>query len=102
MRTRLLGRWRPGRRLARAPRPTHQLTSAVRTDAVQRVRAGRAKSAFVAADVGRIVVGGERPRAALAAFPHLQSHWVIPYLVSLKSSRPISIRRISEVPAPIS
>ena len=93
------GTRRGARRLACAPRPAHQLPAAIRADPVQRIRAGRAERALVTADVRSIVVGGKRPRATFAALAHFQSHvWFPGYFVSLKISRPISIRRISEVP----
>src|SRR3989442_3826947 len=61
-------------RLVRAPWPAHQLAVAVRTDAVQRIGTRRAERALVAADIRGVLLGGERPRAALAAFAHFQSH----------------------------
>src|SRR5438552_12148005 len=61
-------------RLVRAPWPAHQLAVAVRTDAVQRIGTRRAERALVAADIRGVLLGGERPRAAFAAFAHFQSH----------------------------
>src|SRR2546430_8538339 len=60
--------------LVRAPWPAYQLAVAVRADAVQRIGTRRAVRALVAANVRSIVISGERPRAALAAFAHFQSH----------------------------
>jgi hypothetical protein len=105
------GRGTRGALLTAASRTAHKLCIAIGADAVQRVGAGRAERAFVAADKRAIFVGRQRPRAPLASLAHLESH-IRPllsqlnchrcYFVSLNSSRPISIRLISEVPAPIS
>src|SRR5947207_755023 len=89
-------------RLLHPPRPAHEFAAAVRTHSVQRVGARCAERAFVAADVCGIGVGGKRPCTSLTAFAHFQCHRLSGHLVSLNSSRPISIRRISDVPAPIS
>src|SRR5215468_1210479 len=77
---RLLRRRARCARLARAPRAPNELATAVRADAVQRVRTCGAEGALVAANVGCVVVGGERPCAALAAFPHFQGHDRVPLL----------------------
>src|SRR5438552_3073465 len=144
-------RWRlRSRGFAHAPWTPYQLAAAIRADSIELIGAGCAERGLVAADVGCVVVGPERPRAALTAFAHFECHrqaslfrlieqlpanqhpanlrrslsmWPRPplprlnirsahvslvrspperYFVSLKSSRPISIRRISDVPAPIS
>ena len=104
-----LGRGTCGALAAIASRPADKLSMAVGADAVERVGAGRAESTFVAADERAILVGRKRPRASLASLAHFESH-IVPirpwssnrYFVSLNSSRPISIRLISDVPAPIS
>src|ERR1700674_4137036 len=92
-----------------ASRPADKVSIAIGADAVERVGAGGAESTFVAADECTILVGRKRPRASLTSLAHFESH-IVPirpwsshrYFVSLNSSRPISIRLISEVPAPIS
>src|SRR3984893_7755745 len=104
-----LGRDSCGALAAIASRPADKVSIAVGADAVEHVGAGRAESTFVAADECTILVGRKRPRASLASLAHFESH-IVPiaggrpnrYFVSLNSSRPISIRLISDVPAPIS
>ena len=92
-----------GLRLAHAPRAAHEFAGAVGAHAIERIGAGGAERAFVAADVRGVVVGG---RAATHIAGSVRAFRVpcstSRYLVSLNNSRPISIRRISDVPAPIS
>ena len=79
-------------------RPRDELAAAVRAAAGHRVGAARAERALVAADA-RV---GRRGRQRRRHFSHAGFNSSAIHFVSLKSSRPISIRRISEVPAPIS
>ncbi len=82
-----------------APRARHQFAAAVRTRSVHRRSALRAERAFERADARVARIGRKFCAAFLARGFEFQRHR---HLVSLKSSRPMSIRRISDVPAPIS
>src|SRR5260370_40555878 len=59
---------------ARAPRAMHEFAGAVGANAIERIGAGRAERALVAADISGVVVRPKRPRTSLAAFAHFERH----------------------------
>src|ERR1051325_9950277 len=64
---------RVGAKLLRSlkPRPPHELTAAIRTNALHRVRARRAEGALVGADEG-VAAGREGGGATLAGWFHFE------------------------------
>src|SRR5579885_552333 len=91
---------RHGSGLLQPARPTQQLAAAVRADMAHYIGACAAPGAFIAADVSLRRLRRQGLAASLAGCAHFEGH--VRYPLSWKSSRPISMRRISLVPAPIS